>query len=77
MTSDHQRLYSCDTHGDNVGFRAYYKLKQGQTGYVDDANGSKTGCSDVWPAWIANPIVSFRVAWKQPNGYSYSAWKTS
>lgn len=49
VNQDHQRAYSCDTVGDGFGFRTEYKLKQGQRGGVDDANGSKSGCSGVVP----------------------------
>jgi len=80
VTNSHKRLYSCDTYRDGVGFRAEYRLKNGASGHVDDANGSKSGCSDITPGTSSNPIKSFRVILKgnyggNPNGaWVYSGW---
>src|SRR5687768_17266158 len=56
VTNSHTRVYSCDTHGDAYGFRTYYLLRNGGTGYVDDANGSSSGCSGIYPGSSSNPI---------------------
>lgn len=80
VTNSHTRLYSCDTNPDGVGFRAEYRLKNGQSGHVDDANGSTKGCSAIVPGSSSNPIKSFRVVLKgnmagNPNApYIYSGW---
>ena len=60
VTNNHTRVYSCDTYSDAVGFRTYYWLRNGASGYVDDANGSSSGCSAVSPGTASNPVTSFQ-----------------
>lgn len=76
VTNNHQRVYSCDTNADNYGFRNQYILQNGASGYVDDANGSASGCSAIWPGSSSNPVVWFRVIWKvaSPSGWVYTSW---
>ena len=74
VTNSHTRIYSCDTYGDGYGFRAYYQLRSGATGYVDDANGSSSGCSAIYPGSSSNPIVYFRVVWKRSAGWISTSW---
>ncbi len=50
VTDGHLRVYSCDTKGDNIGFRTWYRLANGDTDYIDDANGSSSGCSGEFRA---------------------------
>jgi hypothetical protein len=68
VTNVHIRVYACDTYADGYGFRTYYRLENGQTGYVDDGNGSRTGCSALVPS-LGQPgspyIVWYRVCWKR------------
>jgi hypothetical protein len=73
VTNSHTRAYSCDTHGDNYGFRTYYRLSSGVTGYIDDANGSSSGCSGTFPG---GTITGFRVVWKRTAGWVYSPCST-
>lgn len=76
VTNSHLRVYSCDTMQDNAGFRTEYRLRNGKTGHVDDANGSSSGCSGIIPGTPANPIVSFRVISKQSiEPWKYSGWE--
>ncbi|NUT52304.1 MAG: hypothetical protein HOV94_34170 [Saccharothrix sp.] len=74
VTNSHTRVYSCDTYADNAGFRTEYQLRSGATGYVDDANGSSSGCSGIYPGSSSNPITAFRVIWKAAGGWVYSGW---
>jgi hypothetical protein len=64
VTNSHQRVYACDTYGDNVGIRTYYWLRNGDTGYIDDANGSSSGCSAEFRGSATNTITYFRVCKK-------------
>ncbi|HEY3483329.1 MAG TPA: hypothetical protein VGL02_31020 [Streptomyces sp.] len=78
VTNSHLRVYSCDTRADHAGFRTEYRLRNGATGYVDDADGSSSGCSGIIPGTQANPIVAFRVVSKQPiEPWKYSAWESA
>lgn len=77
VTNSHTRVYSCDTFADNAGFRTQYQLRSGGTGYVDDANGSSSGCSGIYPGTSSNPIAYFRVIWKAAGGWVYGAWRTA
>ena len=61
VTNGHTRIYSCDTYRNGIGFRSEYKLRSGARGYVDDANGSSSGCSGIYPGTSSNPITMFRV----------------
>jgi hypothetical protein len=60
VTNGHTRVYSCDTYSNSWGFRTQYVLFNGRTGYVDDANGSQSGCSASYPGTASNPVVRFR-----------------
>ena len=77
VTNSHTRVYSCDTYGDGYGFRTEYQLASGARGYVDDANGSSSGCSAVWPGSSSNPVRYFRVIWKRSSSWVYSTWYTA
>ena len=66
VTNGHTRIYACDTAGDSYGFRAQFLLRSGGGGYVDDANGSSSGCSAKVPGTSANPVSIFRVCAKKP-----------
>lgn len=52
VTNGHMRVYTCDTYGDGYGFRVYYTLASGAGGWIDDANGSDSGCSERTPGVI-------------------------
>jgi hypothetical protein len=67
VTNGHTRAYACDTYADNAGFRTVVRLQSGGTAYVDDANGSASGCSDTLPG----VITGYRVISKQPSGWRY------
>ncbi|MFS8100611.1 hypothetical protein LFM09_26125 [Lentzea alba] len=69
VTNSHTRVYSCDTNGDNGGFRTNYWLRDGRTGFVDDPNGSDSGCGAKVPGTAANPVVQFQVVWKATGGW--------
>ncbi|WP_091451434.1 hypothetical protein [Actinokineospora iranica] len=64
VTDNHTRVYSCDTFSDGIGVRTEYLLRNGGSGYVDDANGSASGCSAIFPGTSSNPITDFRVCQK-------------
>lgn len=76
VTNSHTRVYSCDTYGDNYGFRTIYELRNGTTGYIDDANGSSSGCSSTTPGSSSNPVAYFRVVWKRgsTSTWLYGSW---
>jgi hypothetical protein len=65
VTNNHTRVYACDTKSDGYGFRTSYTLRNGTSGYVDDANGSDSGCSAVVPGTASNPVATFWVTWKR------------
>ncbi|MCE7004295.1 hypothetical protein LWC34_15835 [Kibdelosporangium philippinense] len=65
VTNNHTRVYACDTKSDGYGFRTTYQLRNGVKGYVDDANGSSSGCSEVFPGTASNPVTYFWVTWKR------------
>ncbi|WP_290052540.1 hypothetical protein [Amycolatopsis solani] len=73
VTNNLTRVYACDTKSDGYGFRTSYVLRNGASGYVDDANGSDSGCSAVIPGTASNPVVRFGVTWKR-TGDPVSAW---
>jgi hypothetical protein len=58
VTNNHHRVYSCDTYGDHYGIRVYYSTTAGTPGYIDDANGSSSGCSE---RTIAATIAEYQV----------------
>ena len=76
VTNSHTRIYSCDTFSDGIGVRAEYRLRNGASGYVDDANGSSSGCSGIYPGTSSNPITSFRVCQKS-NVWYCTTWRTA
>jgi hypothetical protein len=65
VTNNHTRVYACDTRGDGYGFRTWYFLRNTQNGYVDDPNGSDSGCGAAYPGTASNPVISFQVCSKQ------------
>ncbi|HEV2778393.1 MAG TPA: hypothetical protein VGX25_03240 [Actinophytocola sp.] len=65
VTNSHTRAYACDTFAEGYGFRTYWTLQNGSTGFVDDANGSDSGCSARVPGTSTNRIVDFDVCWKR------------
>lgn len=69
VTNNHTRVYACDTASDGYGFQTYYYLRNYQNGYVDDANGSDSGCSSITPGTAANPVAWFEVCWKKTPKY--------
>lgn len=73
VTNSHTRVYSCDTYSDGIGVRTEYKLRNGGSGFVDDANGSSSGCSGIFPGTSSNPITSFRVCQKS-NTWFCTRW---
>ena len=76
VTNGHTRVYSCDTASDGYGFRTEYRLRNGATGGVDDANGSSSGCSAITPGTAANPVAKFRACQKQ-NAWWCTDWLTA
>ncbi|HZB31106.1 MAG TPA: hypothetical protein VE465_13155, partial [Streptosporangiaceae bacterium] len=68
VTNSHTRAYACDTYSDGDGFRTVVRLQSGGTAFVDDANGSTSGCSAILPG----VITGFRVISKQSAGWVYS-----
>ncbi|MFF1609695.1 hypothetical protein ACFVYA_18115 [Amycolatopsis sp. NPDC058278] len=74
VTNNHTRVYSCDTKSDGYGFRTDYILRNGARGYVDDANGSDSGCSAVIPGTASNPVVYFLVSWKRTGDWVSAGW---
>ncbi|MGK3201530.1 hypothetical protein [Amycolatopsis sp. MEPSY49] len=66
VTNSHTRVHACDTAGDGYGFRTQFLLRSGGGGYVDDANGSSSGCSAKVPGTAANPVSIFRACEKKP-----------
>jgi hypothetical protein len=70
-TNNNTRVYSCDTYGDGFGFRVYWENANLGYGWVDDANGSDSGCSAIYPGTV-NRIKGCS---KRPDGYDVcTAW---
>lgn len=65
VTNSHTRVYACDTKSDGYGLRTFYYLRDYRNGYVDDANGSASGCSAIYPGTASNPVISIQVCSKQ------------
>jgi hypothetical protein len=70
VTNDRTRVYSCDTLGDGHGFRTTYYLKNGTNSYIDDANGSSSGCSARFAGSSSNPIICYEVRLKGTDNQS-------
>lgn len=77
VTNNHTRVYACDTKSDGYGFRTSYILRNGATGSVDDANGSDSGCSAIFPGTASNPITYFLVTWKRTGDPVSAGWFTA
>lgn len=69
VTNSHTRVYACDTYADGYGFRTMYRLKNEATGYVEDANGSTSGCTGVFVGTTSNPVTQYWVVWKRASGW--------
>lgn len=75
--SAHDRVNACDTRADGYGLRALYWLRSGGTGYVDDGNGSETGCGGKTVGTASNPIVQIQACTKRTSGLQCGEKRTA